>query len=151
MYQLRLLLAFTVYMYRIFYCSPCRELEEQYFKVKSILSGYTSWNSLPPREALEKSAEVQSDLSNIPSLCRGVKLPPQGAALYPKITFESGRFEIPSLGQLGRVMVDGIAKVDGVAKVEQSLLSDGERDGLDPPSDLPPNKKRKKTSVSTAK
>ena len=119
----------------------CRKLEEQYSKVKDVLGEYTSWQSLPPREGLEKFSEVQSSLSSIPLLCSGVGLL-QDHQLSPKISFEmSGLSDMMGFGQLGRLVVESSADS---SKTTPTVESSSRGDSVDPEGDVPPSKRRKK-------
>lgn len=115
-----------------------RKLEEQYSKVKDILSEFTAWQSLPQREGLEKFSTVHSSLSSIPSLCSGVSLP-QEHQLSPKMSFEMrGLSDMLAFGQLGRLVVESSASNKTRANENSG------RSGSTDPEDVPPNRKRKK-------
>ena len=111
-----------------------RKLEEQYSKVKAVLSDFTAWQNLPQREGLEKFSEVQASLSSIPSLCSGISLPSEHP-LTPKISFEmAGLSDSLTFGQLGRLVLEDPSETgDG------SSSSNIELEG-----NVPPHKKRKK-------
>ena len=109
-----------------------RKLDEQYSKVKAVLSEYSSWKSLPSKDALENYSEIQSRLSSIPSLCGGIDIA-LDCECGPKLSFEmSGLSEMVSFGKLGKI----VASKGGLAAV----ANDGEV------QDLHPNKKRMRLS-----
>lgn len=111
-----------------------RKLDEQYSKVKDVLSEYSSWKSLPSSDAIANYSEIQSRLSSIPSLCGGIDFLLE-CECSPKLSFVmSGLSEMVSFGNLGKIVV---GSKEGVA----AIASEG--------GDLAPNKgKRMRSSDS---
>ena len=107
--------------------------------MKSVLSEYSSWQTLSAKEALDKYTEVQTNLSSIATLCSEVKQSLQSEPC-PKLSFEMKNLsEILSFGQLGRIIVG--------EKAEHSVGTDGAGEmgynGLS--QELPPTKRKKMT------
>lgn len=112
--------------------------------VKGVLNEYSTWQSLSPREGLEKFNDVQSSLSGIPSLCTGIRMP-QEHQVSPKISFEMNSLsDMMGFGQLGRLVVAHEGGNTSYTSSRTRHSENGSRsDSTEPEGDLPPNKKRK--------
>ena len=91
-----------------------RKLEEKNSKIKDILNQYTSWKSLPVKDALEAYSSIQSQLSSISALC-SVEVESLQSRQSQKITFEMcAPSEILSFARLGRIMMEKERKEDPI-------------------------------------
>ena len=108
-------------------------MEEQYSKVKTVLSEYSSWKALSSRDALENYSTIHSRLSSVSSMCSDVT--PHQLRMCPKLSFEMNTLsEMVSFGHLGKISVgEELSQSVNVARDSSELLED-----------LPPNRKRKK-------
>lgn len=88
------------------YCVlPFRKLEEKHVQVMDILNNHTSWQSLPVKAALEGFIDIQSQLSNIKTLC-DAKVLSQMSEPCPKVSFEMCALsEILPFASLGRIVL----------------------------------------------
>lgn len=115
-----------------------RKMDDQYSKVKAVLSEYTAWNGLSCRDALGKYSTMQSRLSSIPSMCSVLSVPEP----CPKMSFQmSGLSDMLSFGHLGKIVVREEAE-----EVTEKSTDEGRTGHA---GDLPPTKKRKNQCPQT--
>ena len=134
----------TVWMTFIHYCS---KLERKATNMRSALSTYSTWQSLPARDALHQSQALHSTLRSIASRCEDVETIPRATA---KISFEAPCSDVlTTLGHLGRFKI--VPKGDDEQHTKKNKLSNKNKEQLSQNSvhethsneGQPPNKKRK--------
>ena len=123
-------------------CLPCRKLEEKHSQVKDILNTYTTWATLPVKDALEAYSDIRSQLSSIKSLCDNKALLAK-LDLCPKVYFEMcDPSEVLSFAKLGKIVVGKQKNEDPVCTRYHSEIDSQEQYG-----ELCPNRKKRKSSA----
>ena len=118
----------------ITFCSlACRAVQDKCSKLKSALKEYTSWQTLPPHEALSRVKTVRSSLQQASKTTLNFDT----RSKLSNITFEMPNFNIlSSLEHLGRLKVES-------SIAAASTLPNGSTDHKSLVGDEPPAKRKK--------
>lgn len=125
----------------------CSKLERKATDMRSALSTYSTWQSLPARDALHQSQALHSTLRSIATRCEDMEMIPRATA---KISFEAPCSDVlTTLGHLGRFKI--APKGDDEQHTKKNNLSNKNKEQLSQNSvhethsneGQPPNKKRK--------